>query len=238
MRDLEQHFNNMYDKFKLMLYDRALKERGSSSPGDLSLQEVIYMEIIIALGSPTVAEFSRYSKLSAPNTAYRLNKLEERGYIRRTRNDLDKREYRIESTNRYREEYGDSRAEYSEKAETDELKVAEAMSFKKEMFAELHEHMPDAVFVVMSGILLPGRAEYVDMTLDINDQLKTFCEETDYMRFIDAESLTYNRETKSFVDNVESLFNDDQIHLTDASRIVWAENWIKPAMEELNAPTR
>ena len=106
MRDLEQHFNNMYDKFKLMLYDRALKERGSNSPGDLSLQEVIYMEIIIALGSPTVAEFSRYSKLSAPNTAYRLNKLEERGYIIRIRSDLDKREFRIEPTNRYREEYG------------------------------------------------------------------------------------------------------------------------------------
>ena len=106
MRDLEQHFNNMYDKFKLMLYDRALKERGSSAPGDLSLQDVIYMEITIALGSPTVAEFSRYSKLSAPNTAYRLNKLEEKGYIKRIRNDLDKREFRIEATNRYREEYG------------------------------------------------------------------------------------------------------------------------------------
>ena len=37
MRELERHFNNMYDKFKLMLYDRALKERGSSTPGDLSL---------------------------------------------------------------------------------------------------------------------------------------------------------------------------------------------------------
>ena len=106
MRDLERHFNTMYDKFKLMLYDRALKERGSSTPGDLSLQEVIYMEIIIALGAPTVAEFSRYAKLSASNTAYRLNKLEERGYIRRTRNDLDKREYRVEATNRYRDEYG------------------------------------------------------------------------------------------------------------------------------------
>ena len=106
MRELERHFNNMYDKFKLMLYDRALKERGSSTPGALSLQEVIYMEIIIALGSPTVAEFSRYSKLSAPNTAYRLNKLEEKGYIKRIRNDLDKREFRIEATNRYREEYG------------------------------------------------------------------------------------------------------------------------------------
>ena len=96
----------MYDKFKLMLYDRALKERGSSMPGDLSLQEVIYMEIIIALGAPTVAEFSRYAKLSAPNTAYRLNKLEERGYIRRTRSDRDKREFRVEATGRYRDEYG------------------------------------------------------------------------------------------------------------------------------------
>ena len=106
MRDLERHFNTMYDKFKLMLYDRALKERGRSMPGDLSLQEVIYMEIIIALGAPTVAEFSRYAKLSASNTAYRLNKLEERGYIRRTRNDQDKREFRVEATSRYREEYG------------------------------------------------------------------------------------------------------------------------------------
>ena len=106
MKELESHFNNIYDKFKLMLYDRALKERGSNAPGDLSLQEVIYMEIIIALGSPTVAEFSKYSKLSASNTAYRLNKLEERGYIKRTRSDLDKREFRIEPSNRYREEYG------------------------------------------------------------------------------------------------------------------------------------
>ncbi len=106
MSDLERHFSTMYDKFKLMLYDRALKERGRSMPGDLSLQEVIYMEIIIALGAPSVAEFSRYSKLSAPNTAYRLNKLEEKGYIKRTRNDRDKREFRIEATNRYRDEYG------------------------------------------------------------------------------------------------------------------------------------
>lgn len=106
MRNLERHFNTMYDKFKLMLYDRALRERGRSMPGDLSLQEVIYMEIIIALGDPTVAEFSRYAKLSASNTAYRLNKLEERGYIRRKRSDLDKREYRVEATSRYREEYG------------------------------------------------------------------------------------------------------------------------------------
>jgi DNA-binding MarR family transcriptional regulator len=107
MRELERHFNNMYDKFKLMLYDRALKERGSSMPGDLSLQEVIYMEIIIALVDPTVAEFSRYAKLSGSNTAYRLRKLEEKGYIVRIQNEQDKREFHVKATGRYREEYGE-----------------------------------------------------------------------------------------------------------------------------------
>ena len=107
MRDLERHFNKMYDKFKLMLYDRALKERGSSMPGDLSLQEVIYMEIIIALVDPTVAEFSRYAKLSGSNTAYRLRKLEEKGYIVRIQNEQDKREFHVKATGRYREEYGE-----------------------------------------------------------------------------------------------------------------------------------
>ena len=34
------------------------------------------------------------------------NYLEERGYIRRTSSDLDKREFRIEPSKRYREEYG------------------------------------------------------------------------------------------------------------------------------------
>ncbi len=106
MRELERHFCTMYDKFKLMLYDRALRERGSSMPGELSLQEVIYMEIIIALGDPTVAEFSTYAKLSGPNTAYRLRKLEEKGYIVRTRNEEDRREFNIEATDRYRREYG------------------------------------------------------------------------------------------------------------------------------------
>ena len=107
MKELEQYFSSMYHKFKLMLYDKALKERGKSSPGELSLQEVIYMEIIIALGDPTIAEFSRYAKLSGSNTAYRLRKLEEKGYITRIQNEQDKREFHIEATGRYREEYGE-----------------------------------------------------------------------------------------------------------------------------------
>ena len=122
-------------------------------------------------------------------------------------------------------------------AATDEEKVSEAMEFKKKMFAEFHEKLPNAKFIVMSGILLPGRTEYVDMTLSINDQLREFCDENDYMIYVDAESLTYDRNSKTFVDDVESLFVEDQIHLTDAARITWAENWILPLMKELNMPT-
>jgi len=58
------------------------------------------------------------------------------------------------------------------------------------------------------------------------------------MYYIDAESLTYDRETSSFVDDVESLFKEDQIHLTDSARITWAQNWILPMMKELKAPEK
>ena len=106
MEELEKQLSAFYDKFKLMLYDKALKDPDESAGDDLSLQEVICMEIIVALGSPTVTEFARYSKLSCYNTAYRLRQLEKKGYIVRRQNEQDKREYIVEATGLYREKYG------------------------------------------------------------------------------------------------------------------------------------
>ncbi len=121
------------------------------------------------------------------------------------------------------------------KAKTEDAKVAEAMKFKKAMFEKFHKKMPDAKMVVMSGILLPGRPEYVNMTLNINDQLKALAEEKDYLYYVDAESLTYIR-GEGFVDHVEDLFISDAIHLTPAARRIWAEKWILPVLKELQAP--
>ena len=123
------------------------------------------------------------------------------------------------------------------KAPTEAEKVAEAMAFKKEMFIELHKKLPGTSFIVMSGILLPGREEYTAMTLNINEQLKAFCETKDYMHYIDAEALTYDRNTGKFTDHVKDLFLDDQIHLTPEARRIWAEKWILPAMDKLVTPT-
>ena len=123
-------------------------------------------------------------------------------------------------------------------AETEEEKIAEAMDFKHAMFSEFHKKLPDAIFVVMSGILLPGRSEYVDMTLMINDRLKEYCAERDYMLFVDAEALTYDRAKGSFVENVNAMFLEDQIHLTDAARIIWANTWMRPLLQEIGAPVK
>jgi len=118
-------------------------------------------------------------------------------------------------------------------AETELEKVAEAMEFKKNMFAAFHDMLPDTVFVVMSGILLPGRADYVNMTLDINSRLKSFCDTKEYMHYIDAEALTYDRTAGRFIDHPEKLFLADQIHLTEDARRIWAKKWILPMMEKL-----
>lgn len=118
-------------------------------------------------------------------------------------------------------------------AGTDRLKVTEAMEFKKIMFETLHEKLPDTVFIVMSGILLPGRAQYVDMTLDINDRLEAFCNTKDYMHYVDAEALTYDRKSGKLADHVENLFLKDQIHLTNEARRIWAGKWILPTMEKM-----
>ena len=76
------------------------------------------------------------------------------------------------------------------------------------------------------------------MTLDINDQLRELCNRTDYMVYIDAEALTYDRQKATFVNGVESMFKKDQIHLTEESRIRWAKKWILPELEALGAPLK
>ena len=44
--------------------------------------------------------------------------------------------------------------DYVQQEGTDEEKIAKCMNYKKAMFADFHEKMPDAKFVIMSGLLL------------------------------------------------------------------------------------
>ena len=110
---------------------------------------------------------------------------------------------------------------------SDEEKIAFFMKRKKEMFALFHERLPEAKFLVMAGILLPGRAEYLELTKEVNRQLKELCESTDYMTYVDSEDMTYQNGEFD-----ESLFVKDNIHLTPEARIRWAQEYIIPALEQ------
>ena len=48
------------------------------------------MEIIMALGRPTINEFARFVNISPPNAAYKVNSLIQKGYVRKEQSPEDK----------------------------------------------------------------------------------------------------------------------------------------------------
>lgn len=111
---------------------------------------------------------------------------------------------------------------------TDDQKIEACMAYKREMFDTFHEALPDAKFVVMSGLLLPGRSEYTALTQEINRELRALCDERDYMFFVDASDMTYDG--SSFR---TELFISDGIHLNHEGQLLWADNYILPQIKEL-----
>jgi len=102
---LEKSFAEIYTKFKLRLYAKVF-QRLDGGGDSLSAVEVLCLEVIYALGRPTVNEFATFAELSAPNAAYKVNSLVRKGYLRKVRNEEDKREYHLEVTEKYMCEYG------------------------------------------------------------------------------------------------------------------------------------
>lgn len=111
---------------------------------------------------------------------------------------------------------------------TDEEKVEVCMAYKKFMFETFHEKLPEAKFVVMSGLLLPGRSQYTALTQKINDALEELCAEYDYMIFVDAEEMTFDGSAYR-----SELFIKDGIHLNHEGQLIWRDGYIKPAIEAL-----
>ena len=101
-------------------------------------------------------------------------------------------------------------------------------NYYRQMIASLKEKMPNAKFVVMSGLLLPGRSEYTELTIKMNTALKAYCETQDYIMFVDANQMTYDG-TEYRTD----LFIKDGIHLNHTGQLKWRDEYIKPAIETL-----
>ena len=101
---LDQTFGQVYTKFKLHFY-KQIFSRFEDREATLTTVESFCMEVIMALGEPTIAQFSHMMNLSTPNAAYKINSLVKKGYVERIRSTIDKREYRLRPTQKYIDYY-------------------------------------------------------------------------------------------------------------------------------------
>lgn len=109
---------------------------------------------------------------------------------------------------------------------SDEAMLNASFSRKVEMFDAFHERLPNAKFLVMSGLLLPGRSQYIGITQRLNEKLEALCEQRDYMYFADASALTFDGDAYA-----EERFINDRIHLTHDARLLWCSEYIRPQLE-------
>ena len=95
---LDQAFQQVYTKFKLHFYQQVFS-KFENREATLTTVESFCMEVIMALGHPTIAEFSNMMNLSTPNAAYKINNLVKKGYVKKVQSTTDKREYHLYPVN-------------------------------------------------------------------------------------------------------------------------------------------
>lgn len=69
-----------FQKLRLEFY-RKIFTRVRERDGSLSAMEVFSLEIIYALGRPTIGQFARFIGISQSNATYKVNSLMKKGYI-------------------------------------------------------------------------------------------------------------------------------------------------------------
>ena len=88
---LEQAFQDVYTKFKLHFYQNVF-QRFATREATLTTVESFCMEGIMAMGEPTIAEFSRMMQISTPNAAYKIGSLVKKGYVEKIQSTVDRRD--------------------------------------------------------------------------------------------------------------------------------------------------
>ena len=101
---LDAYLAELYSKLKFNLYKDMCQ--GMKDDSTLTLPEVFCSELIYAMKQPTVKEFAEFVQISSPNASYKIKNLVAKGYVKKTRSKTDKREYYLDVTDKYLEQYG------------------------------------------------------------------------------------------------------------------------------------
>lgn len=90
----------LYRWLRLDSYKRifgAVRERA----GSLSATEAFSADVIYLLGRPTLTQFAACIGISQPNATYKVNNLVQKGYIRKSVPENDRREVRLEPAEKF-----------------------------------------------------------------------------------------------------------------------------------------
>ncbi len=140
---LEESFGRVYTKFKLHFY-QAVFSRFQDREASLTAVETFCMEIILALKEPTINEFASFVQISAPNAAYKVNSLIQKGYVEKVQSPHDRREYHLRPTQKYMDYYNVSAAY-----------LQRVMDRVKERFTGEETALLDRMLTVIGNELMP-----------------------------------------------------------------------------------
>ena len=92
--------HEVYSKFRVYYY-RDVFRRIQSRELSLTTTEAYCIEVIGALGTPTINEFADFIDISAPNATYKVSSLIKKGYLKKVQSGTDKREFILQVTDKY-----------------------------------------------------------------------------------------------------------------------------------------
>lgn len=133
-QQLKKQFEKIFISASMSFYHEVFDKKGKPQEA-LTTSEVFSMEVIYSLGRPTVNQFAKYLHLTSPNAAYKVNHLVQKGYLKKTQSQTDKRVYYLEPTEKYYSYYAINHSNVDR------------------IFDGLAEHLTDEEWVVFEKIL-------------------------------------------------------------------------------------
>ncbi|NMA93224.1 MAG: winged helix-turn-helix transcriptional regulator [Clostridiales bacterium] len=97
---LKDRLEKVYDNFKLSFYMNVFNSFEQEEE-TLTLVEIIACEVIYLFENPTISELSNFMGVSQPNMTYRVNSLVKKGYVKKKVGKSDRRETRLELTDKF-----------------------------------------------------------------------------------------------------------------------------------------
>lgn len=81
---IAKELKTIYTKSKLYNYHRVFRKINDGEDDSLTALEVLCLDLLQGLDSPTQSEFADYINVSKPNATYKINTLEKKGYVKKS----------------------------------------------------------------------------------------------------------------------------------------------------------